>query len=41
MARDVDKLLEIQTRGVVNNVIELMGLCLEEQLKGKLIPVSE
>jgi multimeric flavodoxin WrbA len=36
-----DKLLESHTRGVVNNVIELMRLNLKEQLKGKLIPVSE
>jgi multimeric flavodoxin WrbA/rubredoxin len=36
-----DELLKSYTLGVVNNVIELMRLNLEGQLKGKLIPVSE
>lgn len=36
-----DELLQSHTRGVVTNVIELMRLNVEEQLKGKLVPVSE
>jgi len=36
-----DELLKSHTRGVVNNVVELMRLNIEEQLKGKLVPVSE
>lgn len=36
-----DELLISYTKGVVNNVIELMNLDIEGQLKGKLVPVSE
>jgi multimeric flavodoxin WrbA len=36
-----DALLIDYTKGVVNNVVELMKLDIEEQLKGRLIPVSE
>jgi multimeric flavodoxin WrbA len=36
-----DELLKVYTRGVVNNVVELMRRNVEEQLKGRLIPVSE
>jgi hypothetical protein len=36
-----DELMKSYTRGVVTNVIELMRLNLDEQLKGRLIPVSE
>jgi hypothetical protein len=36
-----DKLLQNHIRGVVTNVIELMRLNVEKQLKGKLVPVSE
>jgi multimeric flavodoxin WrbA len=36
-----DELLISYTKGVVTNVIEMMRLNLEEQLKGKLVPVSE
>jgi multimeric flavodoxin WrbA len=36
-----DEMLKSHTRGVVNNVVELMRLNIEEQLKGKLVPVSE
>lgn len=36
-----DELLVIHTKGVVNNVIELMNLAVESQLKGRLVPVSE
>jgi len=36
-----DQLLQKYTRGVVTNVIEMMNLDLEEQLKNKIIPVSE
>ncbi len=36
-----DDLLKSYTRGVVNNVVELIRLDLEAQLKGRLIPVSE
>jgi multimeric flavodoxin WrbA len=36
-----DALLIDYTKGVVHNVIELMKLDIEEQLKGRLIPVSE
>jgi multimeric flavodoxin WrbA len=36
-----DEFLKNYTRGVVNNVVELVKLNLEEQLKGRLIPVSE
>ncbi len=35
-----DELLQSHTRGVVTNVIELMRLNVEEQPKGKLVPVS-
>ena len=36
-----DELLGSYAKGVVTNVIELMRCNLEEQLKGRLIPVSE
>jgi len=36
-----DELIVRQTRGVVNNVIEMMKLGIEEHLKGKLVPVTE
>lgn len=36
-----DELTRTYTRGVVNNVVELMKLNVEEQLKGRIIPVSE
>jgi multimeric flavodoxin WrbA len=36
-----DPLIVRQVRGVVNNVIETMKLSIEENLKGKLVPVSE
>ena len=36
-----DDLTVSYTRGVVNNVIELMPLDIESQLRGKLVPVSE
>jgi len=36
-----DKLIVHHTRGVVNNVIEMMQLGIEEKLKGKLVPVTE
>jgi multimeric flavodoxin WrbA len=36
-----DELLKSHVRGVVNNVVELLRLDPEGQLKGKLIPVSE
>jgi multimeric flavodoxin WrbA len=36
-----DELIVAYTKGVVNNVIELMRLDIESQLKGKLVPVSE
>ena len=36
-----DELVFSYTKGVVNNVIELMKLDIEGQLKGKLVPVSE
>lgn len=36
-----DPILRKYTRGVVSNVIELMKINLEEQLLGKVIPVSE
>ncbi len=36
-----DELVKIYTRGVVNNVVELMRLDPEQQLRGKIIPVSE
>ena len=36
-----DELVISSTRGVVTNVIEMMRLNLEEQLKGRLVPVSE
>lgn len=36
-----DELTRTYTRGVVNNVVELMRLNVEQQLKGRIIPVSE
>ncbi|MCE5298787.1 MAG: NAD(P)H-dependent oxidoreductase [Methanoregulaceae archaeon] len=36
-----DELVISYTKGVVNNVIELMKLDIEGKLKGKLVPVSE
>ena len=36
-----DQLLQKYTRGVVTNVIEMMNLDIEGQLKNKIIPVSE
>lgn len=36
-----DTLVVSDTRGIVNNVIEMMQLRIEERLKGKLVPVSE
>jgi multimeric flavodoxin WrbA len=36
-----DELLVTQINGVVNNVIALMQIDIESQLKGKLVPVSE
>jgi len=36
-----DELIVRQTKGVVNNVIELMRLDIESQLKEKLVPVTE
>jgi multimeric flavodoxin WrbA/rubredoxin len=36
-----DPLIKEHVAGVVHNVIQMMGLDLESQLKGKLIPVSE
>jgi len=36
-----DELIVRHTRGVVNNVIEMMQLSIEEKLKGKLVPVTE
>jgi multimeric flavodoxin WrbA len=36
-----DELVRSYTRGVVNNVIELMRLDVESQLKGRLVAVSE
>jgi len=36
-----DELVVQQVRGVVNNVIVTMQLALEENLKGKLVPVTE
>lgn len=36
-----DELVISYTGGLVNNVVELMKLDIEEQLKGRLVPVSE
>lgn len=36
-----DELIVRHTRGVVNNVIEMMQLGIEENVKGKLVPVTE
>jgi hypothetical protein len=36
-----DELLVTQINGVVNNVIALMQIDIESQMKGKLLPVSE
>jgi multimeric flavodoxin WrbA len=36
-----DELIVRHTRGVVNNVIEMMQLGIEENLKGRLVPVTE
>jgi hypothetical protein len=36
-----DELVKSDTKGVVNNIIELMKLDIEGQMKGKLAPVSE
>ena len=36
-----DELIVRHTRGVVNNVIEMLQLGIEEKLKGKLVPVTE
>ena len=36
-----DDLTVSYTKGVVNNVIELMQLDIESRLRGKLVPVSE
>jgi multimeric flavodoxin WrbA/rubredoxin len=36
-----DELIVRQTKGVVNNVIELMKIDIESQLKGNLVPVTE
>ena len=36
-----DELIVRHTRGVVSNVIEMMHLNIEENLKGKLVPVTE
>ena len=36
-----DELVISYIKGVVNNVIELMQLDIESQLKGRLVPVSE
>ncbi len=36
-----DELLASQIRGVVNNLLALMQLDIEDNLKGKLVPVSE
>jgi len=36
-----DELIVRQTKGVMNNVIELMRLDIESQLQEKLVPVTE
>lgn len=36
-----DELIVRHTRGIVNNVIEMMQLAIEEKLDGKLVPVTE
>jgi hypothetical protein len=36
-----DELVVRHTRGIVNNVIEVMQLDTEAKLKGKLVPVTE
>ena len=36
-----DEMLRTHTRGVVNNVIEMIDLNIESQIKDRIIPVSE
>ncbi len=36
-----DELVSRQVKGVANNVVEMLTLDIEEQVKGKLVPVSE